>query len=75
MITALVTIIHITKVLLSGAKWILPRGISSNGVNVMKLTNVVGFTKPRKGFIFFIIDIVWSGESGKNHNDKEVKNK
>lgn len=41
----------------------------------MKLTNVVGFTKPRKGFIFFIIDIVWSGESGKNHNDKEVKNK
>ena len=58
MISALVTIIHINKVLLSGAKWILPRSILLNGVNIMKLTNVVGFMKLRDGLKFFMIDIV-----------------
>ena len=56
MINTLVTTIQKTKVVFDSAKWIVPKSIQLNSLNIMKVTRAVGFMKTCVGSIFSVID-------------------
>ena len=56
MIRVLATTIHKTMAVFDGAKWIAPKSLSLNGVNIIKVRRADGFTKLCIGLVFFAME-------------------